>query len=173
MRLETGLFSVLPNELWLLSASAIAFILFALALRWIFRPRYQRQGHLLTKSEQHFMRALDRAIGARYAIAPKVRIADVLSVGGTRQESRRFWAAFRRISSKHVDFVICEPGSFRILAAIELDDSSHQRRDRRKRDRFVDRAFMQASLPLIRVPVSRGYSVDHLSQEVLSAIGGA
>ena len=39
-------------------------------------------------------------------------------------------AAFNRISSKVLDFVLCDPNNLAIIAAIELDDSSHKRNDR-------------------------------------------
>lgn len=103
--------------------------------------------------EQAFHASLIQAVERKAMIACKVRIADVLAVRFRQRHARdqRWWRYFRLISSKHVDFVLCEPCGGRILVAIELDDRSHRRVDRRRRDRFVDRAFASANVPLVRV----------------------
>lgn len=49
-----------------------------------------------------------------------IRVRDGLS------RSHRY-SAFGRISAKHVDFLVCHRGTFRIAGVIELDDSSHLR----------------------------------------------
>ena len=47
---------------------------------------------------------------------------------------------FHKIAQKHVDFVICDQDLY-VLFAIELDDSTHETRDARKRDHLKDKAF--------------------------------
>ena len=42
-----------------------------------------------------------------------------------------------KIQAKHVDFVICDK-DMHIKVIIELDDSSHDKKDRKERDEFVD-----------------------------------
>lgn len=115
---------------------------------------YKRRDTLNTPMERAFYQAVSRAIGADYYLACKVRIADVLDVAFRQRHARdqRWWRHFRVISSKHVDLVVCEPGGGRILLVIELDDRSHRRGDRKRRDRFIDRAFSSAKLPLLRFP---------------------
>ncbi|WP_411979503.1 DUF2726 domain-containing protein [Vibrio sp. 1249-1] len=58
-------------------------------------------------------------------VMSKVRIADVLyaTKGLDRKDSARLFA---KISSKHFDFVLCLRTDLSYVAAIELDDSSHQ-----------------------------------------------
>ncbi len=41
------------------------------------------------------------------------------------------------------------------LAGVELDDSSHNRKDRQDRDVFVEQAFSAAQLPLGRIREQR------------------
>ena len=45
---------------------------------------------------------------------------------------------FHKIMSKHVDFVIYDGDMMHLKVIIELDDSSHDREDRKERDEFVD-----------------------------------
>ncbi|WP_428994543.1 DUF2726 domain-containing protein [Halomonas elongata] len=44
--------------------------------------------------------------------------------------------------------------------------NSHQQRDRRRRDAFVDRAFAAAGLPLLRIATQRRYDVAQLQQQL-------
>ena len=123
---------------------------------------YSPQPYLFTKAEQVFLPVLERAAepyGLR--VYGKVRIADVLKVD-LPDGSQRFWRWFRLISSKHVDYVLVDPKTYRPIAALELDDSSHFKRDRKERDTFVNKAFASAGIPLIRVPWQRNYSVGNV-----------
>ena len=48
--------------------------------------------------------------------------------------------------------------------AVELDDSSHRRSDRRQRDAFMDKAFRKAKLPLFHIPCKRSYGAGELGE---------
>ena len=124
------------------------------------RLPYEKQARLFTPAEQHFLRTLDRALPEGYRLFGKVRIADVLQVSTTNQ--KRFWRYFVKISSKHIDYVIVDAQSMAPVAGIELDDSSHDRKDRRERDEFVNKACAAAQFPLIRVPARRQYATDEI-----------
>ena len=139
-----------------------------LLLQILYRPTampYRRRGRLVTKSELKFYSALRHAIGDRWEIFAMVRIADLLAVEkGTAK--RQSW--FNRISSKHVDFVLCDPDTLEVVVAIELDDRSHERPDRVERDRFVNAAFESADLPLLRFPTDKRYDVSDLRRQIKS-----
>jgi len=66
------------------------------------------------------------------------------------------------LSQKHLDFVVCSRTTLSPVLAIELDDRSHERPDRRARDEFVDAALRAANLPLERVPVRGGYAMSDI-----------
>lgn len=102
---------------------------------------------LLTKREYAFYRLLKREADARQLlICPKVGLKDLMEV----TDSRHFFQHFRKISQKHVDFVICDK-NLQVLFAVELDDSSHDTEDAKKRDLFKDQAFKAAKIPLKRI----------------------
>ena len=86
-------------------------------------------------------------------------------------ESRQKYQNY--INAKHIDFVLCDPDTVRQLLAIELDDSSHQRSDRRSRDIFVDDALRAAGLPLLRVPARQSYNPAELQTRIQQSITGA
>lgn len=128
---------------------------------------YQRRGELITKAELRFYRALEVAVRGELRIFSMVRIADLLKVA-PEVKSRQSWQ--NRINCKHIDFVLCDPETLEVLVCLELDDASHQRKDRIERDEFVNAAFESAGLPLIRVPLQSTYDLGQLRQAIEEAL---
>jgi hypothetical protein len=131
--------------------------------------RYQRRGELFTPAERVFYEQLAEAVGDRYEIFGKVRLADVIEPREGLDKSER-QGALNRITSKHLDFVLAIPGSMIIVCAIELDDASHRRQDRIDRDEFVDGALAYADVPLIRFEVQPMYSIEEIRDSVADAL---
>ena len=124
---------------------------------------YRKKTSVMTRNEQEFYQALLRATGSTYDVFGMVRIADILSVEkGTAK--RQSWQ--NRINCKHIDFLLCDRATAEPILAIEVDDRSHERRDRQERDYFVDRAFDAAGLPLLRVKATRSYSAKELKRAI-------
>jgi len=119
---------------------------------------------LLTAAEQKFYKALDAAIDGRLMILSKVRVADLLIVTSANGPAR--YRVFRSIACKHVDFVLAEAENLQPVAAIELDDSSHQRADRRLRDQLLDDLFEKAAFPLLRFRTAATYSPRVIEERV-------
>lgn len=99
----------------------------------------------------------------------KVRLGDLIGAqqGLSKGERQR---ALNRITSKHLDFVLCRASDMHVVCAVELDDKTHQQTDRKARDAFLDRALKAAGVPLLRFPVRRSYDVLDL-REVLGTLG--
>ena len=127
---------------------------------------YRPKGSLFTDAEGRFLRVLDEAVGVDHRVFAKVRVADLLAVG--RVDDNAAWQrAFNQISAKHVDFVVCARDTLRIVAAVELDDRSHDAPDRQRRDAFLERAFAVADVRLARVPVRGTYEAAEVRALVL------
>ena len=75
------------------------------------------------------------------------------------EKKKGFWS---KISQKHIDFVLVDASDTAIRLAIELDDRSHDRQDRRARDAFVDGALDVAGIPILRVPAAGEYDARTL-----------
>ena len=130
---------------------------------------YRHNQFLLSKAEQTFYRILLQGLGDQYFILPKVRVADVLHP--EKGLSKSVWqTCFNKISAKHFDFVMCSPNEFEIIAAIELDDSSHNRATRKKRDKFLNEACESANFPLIRIAVREIYAVQEIKAAILGSL---
>ena len=131
---------------------------------------YKKNQVLFSPAERSFLGVLEQAVGADYRIFGKVRAADVVTVKS--MSDRSAWQrAFNRISAKHFDFVLCSKDDLAIVAAIELDDKSHQQRKRQERDEFILGLCKAVELPLVQVPAQRTYSVQEVRAQVTSALG--
>jgi hypothetical protein len=152
----------------------VAVALLAIAL---LRPRpkrigefpYERKQGLFTPAERAFLGVLDQAAGQEYRVFGKVRVADILHVQGTPDRSAH-GSAFNRISAKHFDFVLCRADDLCVAAVIELDDRSHAAKSRRQRDDFLKGACRAASLPLLRIPARKAYSVAELRSQITTLL---
>ncbi|MAT43015.1 MAG: topoisomerase [Anaerolineaceae bacterium] len=119
---------------------------------------YRLRDDFLSPAEFSFYKVAKSLMKEYFVICPKVSLSDLFYV----THPQKNMAAYNRINRKHVDFVICDPLKMLPLFAIELDDKSHQKENRRERDRFVDTVFAQAELPLIHIPAQHTYNQQDL-----------
>ncbi|HCA2210932.1 TPA: DUF2726 domain-containing protein, partial [Klebsiella pneumoniae] len=107
---------------------------------------------LMTPREQHFYRALLRHTSRkRWLLCPQVRVADIATLAPhIRPRSRTWWQLFRMASQWHCDVVIVDIRTFAIVGAIELDDASHLKKQRIRRDILLEEVLRQAGIPLLR-----------------------
>lgn len=107
---------------------------------------------LLTKTEYAFYNILKRKCDENnLLICPKVRMEDFLNV--TDRKNVLKYRGY--IRSRHIDFMICDD-KLRLLAGLELDDSSHQNKDVATVDEFKNKVFETIQMPLFRVKTSQG-----------------
>jgi hypothetical protein len=158
-----------------LSLAILVFL--SLLLRFVFPrllrqsgPLYTRRESLFTAAELRFLETLRRALPTGLEIFGKVRVADVLKPV-ERLDPRAWRSAFVRITGKHLDFVLCERETGRLICAIELNDRSHARPDRQERDRFIVQACAEAGFPLLMIAAARSYDVSELRRQILEAAG--
>lgn len=106
-----------------------------------YQPKY-----LLTKNEWYAYKKLQPlATSLGLVVLPKVRLLDILE---PRKGEKDYKALFWKVQAKHVDFLICNQ-DLRIKGVVELDDSSHDRKDRKDRDSFVDEILQSVGYKVI------------------------
>lgn len=128
---------------------------------------YVARERLVTNPELRFFHVLREAVDEDWEIFAMVRIADILKVPRGIKK-RRSW--LNKILSKHIDFVLCDGESLEIVVGIELDDASHNRAHRIERDRFVNAAFEDAGIPLLRVKTQKDYDAGAIRKLIDKAI---
>lgn len=116
---------------------------------------YQAGPPLMSPAELKAFRWLVKAVGETGHVCPKVRLADLVEVKPTALLTvTDQQAALGRIAQKHLDFVVIDRTG-RVSFAVEVDDRSHDRADRRARDQFVNDVCEMGGLALVRVKPNR------------------
>ena len=107
--------------------------------------------YILTRKEYYFYRALQKTADKyNLEIWAKVRLADIIEVDKKQVGSKEYVKYFNQIQSKHIDFVLSNKQTLQLVTTVELDDSTHQYKDRVERDIFLNNALQTAGVPLIR-----------------------
>lgn len=131
--------------------------------------RYKRKQFFMSRAEHECFEALMTAVGNEYHIFPQVHLPTIID---NKVKGQNWNAAFRHVSQKSVDFVLCNKRYIEPILAIELDDQTHNRQDRKDRDGEVERILKDAGLPLLRLENHGQFDPQELSKrisEVLSA----
>jgi very-short-patch-repair endonuclease len=125
---------------------------------------YTAKQLLMSKSEAQFFIRLEQSVSERYYVFPQVHLSALLD---HKVKGQDWHYSFRHINGKSVDYVLCDRETLRPTYAIELDDITHERKDRRERDAEVQRIFEEAHLPLVRFAnkdVSEGEIIQALAK---------
>lgn len=124
---------------------------------------YRPRTTLLSPGEHRFYHdGLKPAVADRYLISFKVRLADVIAAHEWESNHGR------KIAQKHLDFVLVTPKLMRIVAAIELNDATHNSPDRQRRDDFLAQALHSAGIPLVTFPIYYRYDIEKIRLRILA-----
>jgi very-short-patch-repair endonuclease len=99
---------------------------------------------LLSERERALYQRLVQTL-PKHLVLAQVQLLQVLNF----KRGRRGYAILNRISQLSLDFLILNPDTS-IVAAVELDDSTHAPENRRQADARKDHALKSAGVPLIR-----------------------
>jgi very-short-patch-repair endonuclease len=125
------------------------------------KPDYEKR-NLLTDAEFKFYNELKKIIPTDQTILIKIRLADLIK--------QKKFSDFRRISQKHVDFILAQKSTLNVIGIVELDDYTHQKQHRIERDKFVDEALKSAGIPISHITVKNHYDLQVLTNQLLKDI---
>jgi len=129
---------------------------------------YEAKSYFFTNAEASFYHFLRQMGGENVSIFPHVALRDLVSVSGV--EKADFYKYYNQIDRKQVDFLFVNSKTLKPILVIELDDSTHKRADRMKRDTFVDEALAVANIPIVHVPVKQSYDSNELGKLFKAAV---
>jgi len=107
---------------------------------------YKRKYFLISRPEHEFFDILVEVMGNKYYVFPQIHLSNILD---NKIVGQNWKGAFRHIDEKSVDYVICDKAYIKPLLAIELDDRTHEKEDRKERDAEVKRILDQVGLPFL------------------------
>ena len=125
-----------------------------------YSDNYEKRGMIMSLREKIFFDKLKQVVVGDFDIYPQVHVDKILQPRRGLFGNNRLWA-FRGISQKSVDFLIVDNNQSPVLA-IELDDSTHEKEDRAERDWFIECAFKNVGVPLLRFAARTNYDVSDL-----------
>lgn len=105
----------------------------------------------LTFRERDFFGQVILSVGVDYFVFPQVRLVDVITPSVSRYKNNSlYFKLFRSLSQYSIDFIIVRKNDFHVVCVVELDDSTHDRPDRVKRDLKVNAALESANIFILR-----------------------
>ena len=112
--------------------------------------KYYRKESIVTQVEKWMYNIINETISEEYMIAPKVGMKDYIGV----KSGKDYIKHFGHIAQKHIDFLICKKEDLSPVLGIEIDDLSHQKNNRKKRDQDNDQIYNAIGLKIIHIPTN-------------------
>ncbi|SEK99159.1 Protein of unknown function [Colwellia chukchiensis] len=131
---------------------------------------FDRKTTLFTPAEKNFQLLVEQALGSRYRIINRVKLADIVNIRNGIS-SRAGQTATNNANGKYLDFAICERDSMKLLGVIDLVDTQGKGY-KVKKDWFVSGALEAAAIPHIRIKVKANYTLDEIRACINSRILG-
>jgi hypothetical protein len=117
--------------------------------------------NLLTNREQLFYQRL-LSVFPNHKIFVQVALSQLIDVPEDRPERQSIRDRFSQLVA---DFVLCR-ADLSVIAVIELDDRTHERRDRQAADARKTKALADAGFPLVRIPAGALPSEERLRETI-------
>jgi hypothetical protein len=131
---------------------------------------FDRKTVIFTPAEKNFQHLVEQALGNKYRIVNRVKLADVVTIRNG-VSTRAGQTASTNANNKYLDFVICDRDSMKMLGAIDLVDTQGKGY-KVKKDWFVSGALEAAAIPHIRIKVKANYTIDEIRACINSRILG-
>lgn len=111
-----------------------------------------KPGPLMSRYELEFFSRLRSAL-PECEVFPQVPLSAFIRIDRKKAGRSYFQNSYRwqnRIGQQRVDFLICDRESMGVLAAVELDDPSHDNEEAEGRDQKKDKSLGDAGIRLLR-----------------------
>lgn len=135
-------------------------------------PNYSKRKEFLTINERKFMKELIKATktlneiykekNIHIQISSQVAINRIININ-----NRRMPELYEEIRDKSIDFVLYNIVNGEILLCIELDDSTHEDEERKKRDTLLEKMF-EGTVNIVHFKAKSEYT----ESEILNKLKG-
>ena len=121
------------------------------------RLPYRLRENFMSRPELALYRALVELVERHYIICPKVALNDIFYIVRPNENVNFFNKIFR----KHVDFLLCEPTTFKPAFGVDLVKPI-AKNETRETDQFMEDLFLSAGIPLVHIPTNEQYRITDL-----------
>ncbi|NVK24028.1 MAG: DUF2726 domain-containing protein [Gammaproteobacteria bacterium] len=130
---------------------------------------FKKKQQLFTSVERGFLALLEKAVGDQFKVINRVKVTDIIDIkDSVPKKTKR--SALLKMSSKYIDYVLCDPTNLRIIAAVDLVNHG-KGGHKSKQDWFINGALEAAGIPHIRIKVKAGYQIEEIRNGILYKIG--
>lgn len=126
-----------------------------------------RQAPVMSRYELEMFERIKTAL-PECEIFPQAPLASFIRIDPQRAGKRLATNSFRwqnRISQQRVDFLVCQRRDMSTVAAIELDDPSHESDEAQRRDAKKNKSLNDANVPLFRWRVEAMPEAEEIRRE--------
>lgn len=125
---------------------------------------YYTNKKIMTETEKNFYIELKKITdNLNMSIFPQIDLERLIKVKDNNYSYRN------RIKSRSIDFTIVNNNYYNVVCCIELDDKTHNKESRIKRDEFINELFKNVNINLIRVKVGN-YDFDMIKNKIKEAM---
>jgi len=121
------------------------------------RLPYRLRENFMSAPELALYRALVELVERHYVVCPKVALNDIFYIVRPNENVNFFNKIFR----KHIDFLLCEPSTFKPGFGVEMVKPI-AKSETRESDQFMEDLFLSAGIPLVHIPTSEHYRITDL-----------
>ena len=122
---------------------------------------YSLKGSVLTQTELMFAEAIKRNLPEGYELSAQANLATFID--------RLDDARYRNELFRNVDFLVVDKKYAPILV-IEINDETHQRKDRQERDIKVARICGEAGIPIVKLWTKYGVNEAYIKSKIKETI---
>lgn len=110
--------------------------------------RYYLKNSIVTPIEKWMYNIIKDELTEEYFVAPKVGIKDFVGV----KKGNNYMKYFGHIAQRHIDFLVCKKDTLSPAFGIEIDDTSHERQNRKDRDQENDQIYNAIGIKVLHMP---------------------
>ena len=123
---------------------------------------YEVKKSLITETELRFYQAVCDVLPEGYFAQPQINLASVINKNQT--------TGFNNELFRNIDIGIFEKDSYKPIALVEINDSTHEQPKRIERDKKVKRICEEAGIPLVTFWTKYGVNTDYIDKTIKEAI---
>lgn len=127
-----------------------------------YKDLYIKKDYIMTEQEYKFYRLLKN-----YTSKNNLNLFAQVSLYAI--VNSKYYSDFNKIKSKSIDFVITDVNC-KIKLCIELDDYTHIKENRQKRDNFIDKLFEELEIKMLRIPVQQYYNMTDIERKITESL---
>lgn len=132
-----------------------------------YKISYKEKENFLSKVEIDFYKTIKEIIENQFVIQCKVRLEDIIEPIAPKN-SKKYLISRNFIRAMHIDFILCEPKSMKVICAIELNDRTHFRENKIISDNKKRAALKDAKIALHEIPVKERENKDFILNKIFS-----